>query len=139
MNPACYRVAVSETTVIPPRSETLVPCSILDFDRTNAAGLLEPTARLIDEKRLLLARTLVEMDNEVVPLPVLNSSERPLTIYNGTIAAWCEPINEVVSQQNEKKSVSMCRPTSQLPEKAHTDDNSVVPDAARMTWERRRI
>ena len=33
VNPACYRVAVSETTVIPPRSETLVPCSILDFDR----------------------------------------------------------------------------------------------------------
>ena len=130
VNPACYRVAVSETTVIPPRSETLVPGSILDFDRTNAGGLLQPTARLMEEKRLLLARTLVEMDNEVVPLRVLNSSERPLTMYKGTIAAWCEPISEVVSQQKEKKSVSMCRPTSQLPEKVDFsgEAHSVVPD-----------
>ncbi|KAK3743518.1 hypothetical protein QZH41_015906, partial [Actinostola sp. cb2023] len=99
----CRRVVVESTTVIPPGSELIVPGRFIDPRSSGSMGVLEPSVRFAKTQSLLLAKTLVNTEKEVVPLRVLNVTNTPCTLYKGTVAASCEDVIEVNSQFREMK------------------------------------
>ena len=99
--PRCARMAVRVTTVIPPRSEGLVPAKLIDPCGKTSLAVTEGQERFTKKSQLLVAKTLVDVTNDVIPLRLFNPTDQPQTVYQNTIAAWCEPVEEVseASQQ----------------------------------------
>lgn len=79
---------------LPAESEALVMGRVID-PRGTMVGILEPTARLMVVNQLVLAKTLVNTEQGMVPLRVLNPSNQPRTVYKNTVATVCEPVDEV--------------------------------------------
>ncbi|KAK3728412.1 hypothetical protein QZH41_020431, partial [Actinostola sp. cb2023] len=77
----CRRVVVESTTVIPPGSELIVPGRFIDPRSSGSMGVLEPSVRFAKTQSLLLAKTLVNTEKEVVPLRVLNVTNTPCTLW----------------------------------------------------------
>ena len=101
--PPCYRrVAVNETTVIPPKSEAMVRARVVDAGGP-MIGVLEPTSRLMTKNKLILARILVDTGQGVVPPRLLNPTDKPYTLYKNTVAATCEPA-EIISMPDERRA-----------------------------------
>ena len=93
--PRCARVAAQVTTVIPPRSESLVPAKVIDPCGEASLGITEGQVRFTRKSQLLVAKTLVDLTNGVVPLRLFNPTDQPQTVYRDTIAAWCEPVEGI--------------------------------------------
>ena len=74
------------TTVIPPRSEGLIPAKLIDPFGSMSQAITEGQLCF---SQLLVARTLVDIKSGTISLTVLNSTDQPQTIYRGTITAHC--------------------------------------------------
>jgi hypothetical protein len=61
---------------------------------------------------LLLARAIINLNKEEIPLRIVNVNDTPCTIYKGTIVATCELIKETNIQEN--KDVNTTNPTRSL-------------------------
>lgn len=70
--------------------------------------VLEPTQHFVEKQGLLIARSLVDPAKGVVPLRVLNLQNEPCKIYKNTIAATCEPVNELDIQLQEMSNETDC-------------------------------
>lgn len=124
----CARVAAQVTTVIPPRSESLIPARIIDPCGDASLGITEGQERFTQRSQLLVAKTLVDLTDGVVPLRLFNPTGQLQTVYRDTIAAWCEPVEGVSEasrqgvQTTEAPAGRACRvtPTAALP--SHLDD-----------------
>ena len=103
--PSCFRVSVETTAVVPPRSEALVAGKIVG-QYTPVPGLLEPTVRLMEVNHLILARSLVDISSDIIPLRVLNPTDYPCTLYKDTVEAICEPCG---SSAHLVKNVALCQ------------------------------
>ena len=91
----CYRVAIAETVVLPPRSENIVHGKVRDCNLTpQDIGLIEPLEEFSCSKKGLIGRTLVHGD-AFVPVRVMNVSLQPQTIQTGTVVATFSPVEEV--------------------------------------------
>ncbi len=95
--PSVCRVRVKETVIIPPSSETIIPAQLSDTLETSE-GLILPKPQFVDKFEVLVASSVVNTRNETVPLRLLNPSPNSITLYKGTVAAFCE-VGEVVNQQ----------------------------------------
>ena len=111
-NPVCRRVAVSQTVVVPPRSEALVPAKVLGPPGEETCGVLEPASKFLARSSLLVARTVVDPRQETVYLRLLNPTERPRTVYKETVAAWCEPVQEEKFPDATKR-VAVCEKSTE--------------------------
>ena len=82
-----------ECVDVPPRSETLVTARVEGSIGAAKWGLLEPgaaTNRVTD--RVLIVRSLVNVEREDVPLQLVNISDHPHRIKKGTELAVGEPV-----------------------------------------------
>ena len=108
VTPSCFRVSVENTSVVPPRSETLVAGKIVG-QYVPVLGLLEPTARLMEVSQLILARSLVDTSSEIIPLRVLNPTDYPCTLYKDTVAVMCESVDLVEAPHIWQNNVALCQ------------------------------
>ena len=101
------------TTVIPAKSEGLVPVILIDPCGKTSLAVAEDQECFTKKSQLLVTKTLVDLTNDVIPLKLLNLTDQPKTFYQNTIAAWSEPVEEVpkASQQDaQRKETSSGRP-----------------------------
>ena len=103
--PSCCRVLLKECVDVPPRSETVVTARIEGSLGVAKWGLLEPgtvSSRAADG--VLIGRTLVNLENEDIPLRLMNLSDLPHRIKKGTELAVCEPVCGVSTSDNYRES-----------------------------------
>ena len=88
----CCRIAVSEFTVIPPRTKIVVegfPTSTID---RRATGLLETYSKFLHKKGLLVAKALVCPETGTVPVRIANLYHQKIELNKHTIVATFEPL-----------------------------------------------
>ena len=97
-SPRCARIAVGSTTVIPPRSEALVSARLVDPCVGGEWGVTQGKLRFMKKNQVVVAKSLVDVNAQGgrVLLRMLNPADKPRTVYKDAIAAWCEPVEEVV-------------------------------------------
>lgn len=100
--PMCVRVAVQVTSVIPPRSESLVPAKVIGPCGEASLRITEGQVRFTQRSKLLVAMTLQDLTYGVVPLRLFNPTDQTQTVYQDTIAVWCKQV-EVVPEATQRK------------------------------------
>ncbi len=104
----CHRVAVTETTVIPPNSEQLVSGKLMTKPENEEMGVLEPREIFTRKHPVMVASTLVNPSNEIIPIRVINPTQNPVKIHKHTIAAMYHGVSEVVDPQSDENN-TCCR------------------------------
>ena len=87
----CYRVVVSNTVVIPPRTEVVVKGSISGTRPVKGYCTIEPCKN--DVPGVLVGKVLASLDNRCIPVRVLNIADRERKIKRGTCVARCETVS----------------------------------------------
>ncbi|CAG2219371.1 unnamed protein product [Mytilus edulis] len=64
----CCRVAVSETTVIPPGVEQIIPGKVIDIGYAPERSMLVASDEIVEKHQLMLAKTVVNSASDVVPM-----------------------------------------------------------------------
>ena len=111
----CARIRTCEKTVVPPNSEVFVECQS-DRQLSDSVGLVEP-AKYLKSKGVLVAKSLVNPNNDKVVLSVLNLSKKPVKLEPEAIIGKINTVDGIVSIEQSKKnldSISECE--DKLPE-----------------------
>ncbi len=103
-----YRVAVTETTVIPPNSEQLVSGKLMTKPENEEMGVLEPREIFTRKHPVMVASTTENSSNEIIPITVTNPTLNPVKKHKHTIAAMYRGVSEVVDPQSDENN-SCCR------------------------------
>ena len=82
--PSCCRVIAQDTVNLSPRSETIVPACLVDFKGGTRWGVLSPGPEQCCLDDLLIGKTLVDLEQERVPVRVLNLSDQPRKLKSGS-------------------------------------------------------
>ena len=89
--PACYRISMTETVVVPPRSERIIPGVVLGNPHFTAAMIESGDIPLCDGQ-VALAKMLVNPSNGDVPVRLMNLSNQPETLPEGLVLGSCGPV-----------------------------------------------
>ena len=108
--PKCARIPAKVTTVIPPRSESLIPAKLIDSCGGALLAITKGQERFTKRSQLLVAKALVDLSGDVVPLRLLNPTGQPQTVYQDTIAACCEPVERVSEAGRREAQTSEAPP-----------------------------
>jgi hypothetical protein len=84
-------VVVSRTITVPAGSEAIAQGCGLRVSRP-FVGMMEPTTRFLGRHCMMVARAVVNMGAEHVPVRVFNMSDKPITIYENTVTAQCTEV-----------------------------------------------
>ncbi|XP_062568332.1 uncharacterized protein LOC134230511 [Saccostrea cucullata] len=109
---SCARVRVSESVSIPPNSELFIQ-GYIDGEYRDDEGLLEPS-KVVQNKELLMCKSLVTPQHKEVIFPVANLNDRPIKLDRDTIIASLQSFEQTIpfEQKENLKDVN----TSNLPE-----------------------
>lgn len=88
----CFKIAVTENIEIPSRSETIVPGTTVDGYLPGQFAFVEGAQKFVKRKGLLVAKSLVKVNKDIIPLRVVNLLDEPCMLYKGTIAATGEEV-----------------------------------------------
>ncbi|CAC5384332.1 unnamed protein product [Mytilus coruscus] len=102
----CCRIAVSETTVIPPGVEQIIPGKVIDIGYAPERSMLVASDKIVEKHQLLLAKTVVNASADVVPIPELNATDKSVKVYEKTIDKPCKDVtilNELACSQDWPK------------------------------------
>ena len=111
---ACRRIALCETVVLPPRSESIVTAQLMDGKATDELVVIEATSQFQERHNLMVARALVHTNRNQVPLRLLNLTDSTKTVYKDSIAATCEPAQCL--DEESLLSVNCVKPQTADPE-----------------------
>ena len=106
------RVGLTTTTVIPPYHEMILPANVSPVLGCSI-GVVEGNASFTDRCATDVARVLVSVTNDVVPVRLANFGPKPVTLYSGTHVGTFHPCDP---------SDVCAKPASTLP----TGDQPVV-------------
>lgn len=93
-NYQCLRVALGETVLIPANSEMVAAAKVIGKSEEGGLAVLEPTMEFVQRSKLLVGRSLVKVDGPVA-IRLLNPTPYPRRVYKDTLAALCEPVEDV--------------------------------------------
>ena len=104
---ASCRVVVKETTVVPPQTEIMLQGVIIDKLKSCGPKVLETSAKFAENSGLLVARSLVNVYSQSVPLQMINFHDEPFKVHKGTVVAYCEdilditttPVNHIIAEE----------------------------------------
>ena len=97
----CARVSIARVSVIPPRSEMIVP-GVADNRRwSESIGLIESSNQLSKHGPVMLAKSLVSTEHGEVPLRIANVGEEPIVLQRGTVAAIIRPVSAIDGNNDE--------------------------------------
>ena len=99
--PRCYRVTVVEYTLILPHSEAIVAAKIMDNTLYETWGTIGPSMTAMFPPDVMVGETLIDAQNDYVPVRVINLSGEPRNVCSGTKVASCEPVESVLHEQLE--------------------------------------
>lgn len=107
--PLCCRVTLAKKVHIPPLSEAVVPVHV-EGTGDHFWGLLEPvyspqTSSYMEG--VLVARTLVNVQKDVIPLRVMNLTRAVKTIAGGSVVGHCDAVVDV-SVPVEREEIGAC-------------------------------
>ena len=74
---------------------SLIPAKLIDPCGEASVAITEGQERFTRKSQVLVAKTLVDLRNDFVPLRLFNPTDQPKTVYQNTIAAWCDTVEEV--------------------------------------------
>lgn len=101
--PSCCRVEIKENVVIPPETEIILP-GTLETRIKGWTGIVEPNVSFIQKSGLLVAKSLVNVNSDQIPIRVVNLSSKSCTVYKNTTAAYIEAVqygqDEIVETVN---------------------------------------
>jgi hypothetical protein len=103
---SCCRISIRETTYVPPNTEIIAKVQSMDLISKDLVGLVEQTDKFVNKNGLLLARAIIYLNKEEIPLRIVNVNDTLCTIYKGTIVATCELIKETDIQENKGVNMS---------------------------------
>ena len=88
---------MTETVTIPPNSEMIVGryFNNPDKDILPKCALLEGSDKLLENKHVLVARSLVNLRADIIPVRVLNPHDQPTHIFKETVLGFCEIVEQV--------------------------------------------
>ena len=120
LKPTICRVAVNEDIVVPPGSEILAQGKIVDPVINIETGLVSSRSN-IDKTGLMMAYELVNIKNEIVPLRLMNVTDKVCKVKKNTVTAQVEavdPRNSVVTKnkvENAKVDVNNVVESQEIP------------------------
>lgn len=94
----CYRIRISETAEIPPLSESVILGHCNRQVKLTTLAVLRLTENFSEKCDLIMAKELVNLENNVIPLRVMNITDRPQVFYKDSLVYMCKPVS--FSQQN---------------------------------------
>ena len=110
--PSTCRVIAQDSVNLPPRCETIIPASLLNFNGNARWGVLSPDRKAQSLNGLLIGKTLVDL-RERVPVRVLNPSDQPRKLKAGSGLAICVLVESVLTS---RVCVGEKVPACELPE-----------------------
>ena len=122
---SCCRISVRDYTVVPPGSEIIVPGIPIDNPCNHTCAIVEPCQNFVKHKGLLVAKSVVDLTNGVVPLRFVNITDTHCVINKNTIAAVCEPIQEneiVYPPEYETVQINSCKISQEVSIPEHLKD-----------------
>ena len=90
--PACYHISMTETVVVPPRSEMIIPGVVLGNPHFTAAMIESGDIPLCDG-RVALAKMLVNPSNGDVPVRLMNLGNQPEILPEGLVLGSCGSVH----------------------------------------------
>ena len=99
--PVCRRVVAAVTTTFPPNSEAVISVKLAEQEKVWKPGWgLLHSSNAYSKKGLLVGRTLVDLNHEVLPVRVMNVTTITQNIKKGSDLAKCELVDEVVMEKS---------------------------------------
>ena len=89
--PACYHISMTETVVVPPRSEMIIPGVVLGNPHFTAA-MIESGDIPLCGGRVALAKMLVNPFNSDALVRLMNLGNQPETLPEGLVLGSCGPV-----------------------------------------------
>ena len=80
--------------VIPANGELIMAAKVLDECGNGGVGILEPTMEFVWCGKLLVGRSLVQMEG-TIPIWLLNPTPYPRLVYRNTLVALCEAVDRL--------------------------------------------
>ena len=105
------RIQVKQNTVIPPETETILigkPVEVIN----GTIGIVEPNKQFSERSGLLIAKSLIDVENGNIPIRVANLDTKPCKVYKNTVVAFYEAVSPpnivhvetVRTESNDKQS-----------------------------------
>ena len=107
--PTCSKVTLDSTVDLPLMSEAVACGKLLGKPENMTWGIIEPDtlqSKPLDD--LLVGRSLIDIDAERVPVRLLNLTNQPKRIKQGTTVAICNPIKSVLAEQIDVGCCNVC-------------------------------
>ena len=116
-----FRIKLTETVTIPSISEMIVGgyFSNPDKDILPKCALLEGSDKLLENKQVLVARSLVNLRTDIIPVRVLNPHDQPRQLFKETVLGSCEIVQQVetdVQNCSKLNQMNTDTETSSIPE-----------------------
>ncbi len=91
-----FPVALCSTTDVPPESEVLLKGRFVKKSGISMDGILEPSFSFLSSCNLVLAKTLVNSEQDNVIIRVINVTSDTVRVYEGTIVANLHRVEEML-------------------------------------------
>ena len=79
--PSLFRIRVRENVTIPSQSEMIIPAKSVEAILSGTNFAIDSTTDTLKNKGILVDTFLCSLTNDVVPLRLINVSEKPQTMY----------------------------------------------------------
>lgn len=104
----CCRIAIKDDVVVPAESEMVLSGKLMSRVK-GAIGVVEGQNNFMERSGLMIARSVVDQKDGVIPLRVVNFGLEPIAVFKNTIAATydslpsLQPPSEIMwSQKNQE-------------------------------------
>ena len=99
----CARMQARETIFVPAKHEMILNSTVKSKHWVSNfnIGLIQPRNRLTENTGLLVAKSLVRVEHNTVPIRLANFRLDPLKINKGSTVALLEPVKEICKFETE--------------------------------------
>jgi predicted aspartyl protease len=124
----CSRISAIKSTMVPPRHEQLIEVRLHNTlqEKGKVSGLIEQVGEYVQQKGLVVAKTLVDMGSKNVHLRVMNLTEEVVELRKNTVMGICQPIEGVVDKLDADQT--RCRNVEMLDSENTSDKCTNVPE-----------
>ena len=114
----CSKVTLVDTAVVPPRSEIILAGRKVGgrWDPNEKLGIVEPTTQLPENGQILVAKALVNAEQDCVPIRVANLTSEPVVLRRGTVAGLLKPVEEVHDEVHPQGKMEESAEDTEIPE-----------------------
>lgn len=113
--PSVFRIAVTETVIIPPLSEMMVPGELQGSPHFTQA-IVQARDYPLCNGNIAMAKQVVYPAQNHLPLRIANLSSEPQTLYKGMKVATCEQVDNISDPLETPDTGDCGRPQEMKPE-----------------------